>query len=60
MMRKKDESTGVISEHQHIDTLIGAHSSFKGELAFEGAVRVDGVPSFVGEFAVEDVGADVF
>ncbi|MDX8404256.1 MAG: polymer-forming cytoskeletal protein [Mariprofundaceae bacterium] len=41
-MRKRDESTGVSSEHQHIDTLIGAHSSFKGELAFEGAVRVDG------------------
>ena len=42
MMRKRDESTVTASEHQHIDTLIGAHSSFKGELAFEGAVRIDG------------------
>jgi len=27
---------------QHIDTLIGAHAKFKGELAFEGTVRIDG------------------
>lgn len=42
MMRKKEANTRTASEHQHIDTLIGAHSSFKGELDFEGAVRVDG------------------
>ena len=42
MMRKKVDTPKVISEHQHIDTLIGAHSSFTGELAFEGAVRIDG------------------
>ncbi|MES0370724.1 MAG: polymer-forming cytoskeletal protein [Mariprofundaceae bacterium] len=42
MMRKRDESMVTATEHQHIDTLIGAHSSFKGELDFEGAVRVDG------------------
>jgi len=42
MMRKRDESPKTASEHQHIDTLIGVHSSFTGELAFEGAVRVDG------------------
>ncbi|HKI60382.1 MAG TPA: polymer-forming cytoskeletal protein, partial [Mariprofundaceae bacterium] len=41
-MRKKNDSPKTVSEHQHIDTLIGAHSSFTGELAFEGAVRVDG------------------
>jgi len=27
---------------QHIDTLIGAHAKFKGELSFEGTVRIDG------------------
>ena len=42
MMRKRDDSPRIASEHQHIDTLIGAHSSFTGELLFEGAVRVDG------------------
>jgi len=42
MMRKKDDTPRTTSEHQHIDTLIGAHSSFTGELAFEGAVRIDG------------------
>ncbi len=42
MMRKRDETPRSTSEHQHIDTLIGAHSSFTGELAFEGAVRIDG------------------
>ncbi len=42
MMRKREETPRTASEHQHIDTLIGVHSSFTGELAFEGAVRVDG------------------
>jgi len=42
MMRKRDESPRTVSENQHIDTLIGVHSSFTGELAFEGAVRIDG------------------
>jgi len=42
MMRKREETQKTASEHQHIDTLIGVHSSFTGELAFEGAVRVDG------------------
>jgi len=41
-MRKKVEAPRTATESQHIDTLIGAHSSFTGELAFEGAVRVDG------------------
>ncbi len=30
------------SENQHIDTLIGERSSFKGELSFDGVVRIDG------------------
>ncbi|MDT8377030.1 MAG: polymer-forming cytoskeletal protein [Mariprofundaceae bacterium] len=42
MIRKRDEIQKSASEHQHIDTLIGVHSSFTGELSFEGAVRVDG------------------
>lgn len=41
-MRKKIDPPRTASEHQHIDTLIGAHSAFTGELVFEGAVRVDG------------------
>jgi cytoskeletal protein CcmA (bactofilin family) len=41
-MRKRNEIKKTTSEHQHIDTLIGVHSSFTGELSFEGAVRVDG------------------
>ncbi len=41
-MRRKIETPRSASENQHIDTLIGAHSSFTGELAFEGAVRIDG------------------
>jgi len=31
-----------MKEPQHIDTLIGAHSVFTGDLHFEGAVRIDG------------------
>jgi len=32
----------INSGNQTIDTLIGEHSHFNGELSFEGAVRVDG------------------
>lgn len=43
MMRKRSETpTHTANEHQQIDTLIGAHSAFSGELTFEGAVRIDG------------------
>ena len=31
-----------MKEPQHIDTLIGIHSVFNGDLSFEGAVRIDG------------------
>ncbi len=31
-----------MKETQHIDTLIGVHSVFTGNLSFEGAVRIDG------------------
>ncbi|MDX8388013.1 MAG: polymer-forming cytoskeletal protein [Ghiorsea sp.] len=31
-----------MKEPQHIDTLIGVHSVFNGDLSFEGAVRIDG------------------
>ena len=31
-----------MKEAQHIDTLIGIHSVFTGNLSFEGAVRIDG------------------
>jgi len=42
MIGKRSEPVRTVSENQHIDTLIGAHSAFKGELAFDGAVRIDG------------------
>lgn len=29
-------------DHNNIQTIIGQHASFKGELTFEGAVRIDG------------------
>lgn len=38
MMRKKT----ISSSNTHIDTLIGQHASFNGELSFEGSVRIDG------------------
>jgi len=41
-MRHKESLTQTNSENQHIDTLIGEHSRFNGELSFEGAVRIDG------------------
>ncbi len=39
---KFGKSSASAPESQHIDTLIGELSSFKGELAFEGVVRIDG------------------
>lgn len=35
-------SAPVRTDNLQIDTLIGEHSSFHGELSFEGAVRIDG------------------
>ena len=43
MLKKKETKKGAtMKEPQHIDTLIGAHSVFVGDLSFEGAVRIDG------------------
>ncbi len=44
MFSKKEEVNTVkkVKEPQHIDTLIGKHSTFTGDLSFEGAVRIDG------------------
>jgi len=42
MLRKKGIREPVMKEPQHIDTLIGVHSVFTGDLSFEGAVRIDG------------------
>jgi len=42
MLRKKGTKEVVMKEPQHIDTLIGSHSVFTGDLVFEGAVRIDG------------------
>jgi len=42
MKFSKSETVTIHSDSPHIDTLIGEHSSFKGELSFEGAVRIDG------------------
>jgi len=39
---KLGRTTTSGSENQHIDTLIGELSSFKGELIFDGVVRIDG------------------
>jgi len=41
-MKHRDSGTPTSSENQNIDTLIGEHSHFNGELSFEGAVRIDG------------------
>jgi len=41
-MKHRDPGTLTSSENQNIDTLIGEHSHFNGELSFEGAVRIDG------------------
>lgn len=39
---KLGKSSKSMPENQHIDTLIGELSTFKGELAFDGVVRIDG------------------
>jgi len=41
-MKHRDPETPTRFENQNIDTLIGEHSHFNGELSFEGAVRIDG------------------
>ncbi len=41
MKRRKPVTSGAATPH--IDTLIGAHARFRGELEFEGALRIDGV-----------------
>lgn len=41
-MKRKEPLTPVNVDNQHLDTLIGEHSHFNGELRFEGAVRIDG------------------
>ncbi len=43
MRRRKKNTPPASAGTPHIDTLIGAHARFKGELSFEGAVRIDGV-----------------
>ncbi len=48
------QSKPTTADPQKIDTLIGAHSSFKGELVFEGAVRIDG--KFEGNITSEQGG----
>jgi cytoskeletal protein CcmA (bactofilin family) len=42
MFRRKEEKEQIMKEPRHIDTLIGVHSIFTGDLSFEGAVRIDG------------------
>jgi len=42
MLRKSSNTTNTPSRDQHIDTLIGAHSTIVGDLTFEGSVRIDG------------------
>ena len=40
--KKEQKQVKPMKESQHIDTLIGVHSVFTGNLSFEGAVRIDG------------------
>jgi cytoskeletal protein CcmA (bactofilin family) len=40
--KKEKKQVKPMKEAQHIDTLIGVHSVFTGNLSFEGAVRIDG------------------
>ncbi|MDQ7004005.1 MAG: polymer-forming cytoskeletal protein [Ghiorsea sp.] len=40
--KKEQKQAKSMKEAQHIDTLIGIHSVFTGNLSFEGAVRIDG------------------
>jgi len=42
MLRRSEQKVSIMKEPQHIDTLIGVHSVFIGNLTFEGAVRIDG------------------
>lgn len=42
MFSRKEDKVKKVKEPQHIDTLIGVHSVFTGNLSFEGAVRIDG------------------
>lgn len=42
MLKRSNQKVNVMREPQHIDTLIGVHSVFIGNLTFEGAVRIDG------------------
>ncbi len=44
MLRKntKPETSAPSRDSQHIDTLIGAHSTITGDMTFEGSVRIDG------------------
>lgn len=53
-MIKRGRSSSTPGEGQHIDSLIGEHSSFKGELTFEGVVRIDG--KFEGNIASKSDG----
>ncbi|MDX8390320.1 MAG: polymer-forming cytoskeletal protein [Mariprofundaceae bacterium] len=42
MMGFRKTNKKTLSDASHIDSLIGENSHFKGELRFEGAVRIDG------------------
>lgn len=45
MLRKSSKPETIAAparDSQHIDTLIGAHSSITGDMNFEGSVRIDG------------------
>ncbi len=39
---KPEVAAAPSRDSQHIDTLIGAHSSITGDMSFEGSVRIDG------------------
>jgi cytoskeletal protein CcmA (bactofilin family) len=41
-MNSKPAKPSMRGEGLHIDTLIGSHAHFVGEMEFEGAVRIDG------------------
>ena len=42
MLRSNKPTMPQQGGSQHIDTLIGAHARFKGDIVFEGTVRIDG------------------
>ncbi|OIO70030.1 MAG: hypothetical protein CO186_02455 [Zetaproteobacteria bacterium CG_4_9_14_3_um_filter_49_83] len=54
MFNKNSAQSSKAPDPQKIDTLIGVHSVFKGELVFEGAVRIDG--TFEGNITSEKGG----